>query len=376
MAFQTALCPRVLLLQRPSAALLTSHASKFSTKISTKLCCRKYVHTKMLSVSRHFAQWSLNRRALKSVMKLNVRHGLFFGLVPFGAYFLLDSASASIRSIHDLCHLFLPWLKVTCQSIAVLQPTAQHQQQTVKQSVTKVANSIHKHILLFVQFLKLCVTFGPLLVLYPLTLLSSRLYSVWLSALFHVVHISGPVYIKLGQWASTRRDLFSGEFCELFSQLQYNVKPHAWHHTEKALCTAYGKQWYRVLKVDKTQKPLGSGCVAQVRTWIYACRHEIVCMHVHAFSLSVASAPASVSASLALFVSLMHMHTHVVMYIHPWSNVHTHTHTHTHTHMLVCTCIILRNTVSVFFAGIQGLHPLQQPGPRNPGSHGRHRWAG
>lgn len=263
MAFPAALCHRLLSLQR-SSAFLAAHALKSSIQgIYLKQSCRK---CNILSVSRCFLQWTPRRHAVKSVMKLGyIRHGLVLGLIPLGAYLLHDSANASTRSTKsDLYHLFPSWLNVCCQGVAVVKPSVQHQRQTVKQSIIKTASGIQKSLLLFAQFLKLCVTFGPLLVLYPLTLLSTRLYSVWLSALFRVVQITGPVYIKLGQWASTRRDLFSGEFCELFSQLHYNVKPHAWCHTERALCAAYGKQWYQVLKVDKTQKPLGSGCVAQV----------------------------------------------------------------------------------------------------------------
>ena len=307
MAFPTALCHRLLSLQRYSA-FLAAHALKSSIQgIYLKQSSRK---CNILSVSRCFLQRSPRKHTVKSVTKLRyIRHGLVLGLIPVGAYLLLDSANASTRSAKsDLCRLFPSWLNVCCQGVAVIKPSVQHQRQTVKQSIIKTASSIQKSLLLFVQFLKLCVTFGPLLVFYPLTLLSSRLYSVWLSALFYVVQISGPVYIKLGQWASTRRDLFSGEFCELFSQLHYNVKPHAWCHTERALCAAYGKQWYQVLKVDKTQKPLGSGCVAQVNNLdkfmcsLCKCKcgyagDERAIVHTYSFSLPV-------SASVCLSFSL------------------------------------------------------------------------
>ncbi|KYO36510.1 hypothetical protein Y1Q_0024234 [Alligator mississippiensis] len=43
--------------------------------------------------------------------------------------------------------------------------------------------------------------------------------SLWLQLLLKATETSGPTFIKLGQWASTRRDLFSEEFCAKFSKL-------------------------------------------------------------------------------------------------------------------------------------------------------------
>lgn len=118
----------------------------------------------------------------------------------------------------------------------------------------------------FVLFLK----FTPLLLLYPLNLLSSRWASCWLDALLWVTETSGPTFIKMGQWASTRRDIFSPEFCERFSRLHVRVRPHSWEHTKLCLRRAFGESWRRVLEFQ-SKEPVGSGCVAQVyRGWAKA----------------------------------------------------------------------------------------------------------
>ncbi|XP_019370965.1 PREDICTED: uncharacterized aarF domain-containing protein kinase 2 isoform X2 [Gavialis gangeticus] len=65
----------------------------------------------------------------------------------------------------------------------------------------------------------LLLKFGPLILLYPWTYLSSGFTSLWLQLLLKATQSSGPTFIKLGQWASTRRDLFSEEFCTKFSKL-------------------------------------------------------------------------------------------------------------------------------------------------------------
>ncbi|XP_019370964.1 PREDICTED: uncharacterized aarF domain-containing protein kinase 2 isoform X1 [Gavialis gangeticus] len=109
----------------------------------------------------------------------------------------------------------------------------------------------------------LLLKFGPLILLYPWTYLSSGFTSLWLQLLLKATQSSGPTFIKLGQWASTRRDLFSEEFCTKFSKLHVKVSPHPWGHTKQALQKAFGENWKKVLKF-KSKEPIGSGCVAQV----------------------------------------------------------------------------------------------------------------
>lgn len=108
--------------------------------------------------------------------------------------------------------------------------------------------------------LVLLLKFGPLLLLYPLT---RRWASHWLDALLWVTETSGPTFIKLGQWASTRRDIFSRDFCDRFSRLHVRVKPHVWAHTKRCLLRAFGEGWRQTFVFD-SKEPVGSGCVAQV----------------------------------------------------------------------------------------------------------------
>lgn len=109
----------------------------------------------------------------------------------------------------------------------------------------------------------LLLKFFPLLLLYPLTYLAPSISSLWLHLLLKATETSGPTYIKLGQWASTRRDLFSEAFCAQFSKLHVRVTPHPWAHTQHVLQQAFGDDWGKVLCFEK-QEPVGSGCVAQV----------------------------------------------------------------------------------------------------------------
>ncbi|KAI4874316.1 hypothetical protein NFI96_013948, partial [Prochilodus magdalenae] len=138
------------------------------------------------------------------------------------------------------------------------------QRTTEKKSVARV--QVHRLIFvlrLSIRALILLFKFSPLLLLYPLTLLSQRLATCWLDALLWVTESSGPTFIKLGQWASTRRDIFSQEFCDRFARLHVRVQPHCWAHTKQCMKRAFGEGWRELFMFD-SKEPVGSGCVAQV----------------------------------------------------------------------------------------------------------------
>nr|XP_055049146.1 uncharacterized aarF domain-containing protein kinase 2 [Misgurnus anguillicaudatus] len=133
-----------------------------------------------------------------------------------------------------------------------------------RKSVARV--QVHRLVFILrlgLRALVLLLKFSPLLLLYPLTVISQRWASHWLDALLWVTETSGPTFIKLGQWASTRRDIFSQEFCDRFSRLHVRVKPHPWSHTKQCLQRAFGKGWRQMFVFD-SKEPVGSGCVAQV----------------------------------------------------------------------------------------------------------------
>uniref|UniRef100_A0A1I8AXJ1 ABC1 domain-containing protein n=1 Tax=Steinernema glaseri TaxID=37863 RepID=A0A1I8AXJ1_9BILA len=65
---------------------------------------------------------------------------------------------------------------------------------------------------LLVRFLNLSVRLVPLLLAYPPSCLHESLHELWWRWLVHTIRKGGPSLLKLCQWASTRRDIFSKQF--------------------------------------------------------------------------------------------------------------------------------------------------------------------
>ncbi|XP_042892192.1 uncharacterized aarF domain-containing protein kinase 2-like isoform X2 [Penaeus japonicus] len=131
---------------------------------------------------------------------------------------------------------------------------------------------IYEAFRLCLRALRLAVTFTPIFALYPITFFGERSKDLWWYLLLRGIELSGPILIKLGQWASTRRDLFPDSCCRQFAKLQRSVKPHSWKYTKYMMRKAFGPDWRKIfVKFDNNRQPVGSGCVAQVyKVWMTA----------------------------------------------------------------------------------------------------------
>ena len=102
----------------------------------------------------------------------------------------------------------------------------------------------------------------PLIVLAPLSLISQTAHDIsWDYALWGIEQ-AGPTLIKLVQWATTRQDMFSQEFCSHFGRLRDETRGHSWEETLTILKEELGEDYHQLLELERT--PIGSGCIAQV----------------------------------------------------------------------------------------------------------------
>ena len=97
----------------------------------------------------------------------------------------------------------------------------------------------------------------PLLLAYPV--LPSSYFYAWTK---RVLEWSGPVFVKFGQWASTRPDVFSEEFVAALQSLQSAVHSHPYAYTLDVIRRTFGEAALHRLVVDR--ELVGSGSMAQV----------------------------------------------------------------------------------------------------------------
>ena len=125
--------------------------------------------------------------------------------------------------------------------------------------------SLLQQLKLVVRFVYLSFLFSPAAILYGASYLTGNddLESLAWKYFYFAIQMAGPAFIKLGQWASTRRDIFSEEFCKALSKLHTRCNPHSWPATDRIMRENFGDNWKdNIVIVD--HDAIGSGCVAQV----------------------------------------------------------------------------------------------------------------
>ena len=80
---------------------------------------------------------------------------------------------------------------------------------------------------------------------------------LWHHIIYYVLTRLGGVYIKLGQWISTRTDFFPNKLCTILSLLRDQVPPEPFPKTLRTISP--------ILHLDSIEPvPIGTGCIAQV----------------------------------------------------------------------------------------------------------------
>ncbi|KAJ3251718.1 hypothetical protein HK103_002173 [Boothiomyces macroporosus] len=85
----------------------------------------------------------------------------------------------------------------------------------------------------------------------------------WVKWMVWVIETSGPTFTKLGQWASSRSDLFPQYVCTELSELQSNNRAHSFIHTRNTIEDNFNEKLEDVFS-EFERKPIGVGAIGQV----------------------------------------------------------------------------------------------------------------
>ncbi|KAL8167267.1 hypothetical protein V2J09_008766 [Rumex salicifolius] len=137
---------------------------------------------------------------------------------------------------------------------------------------TLVAFAAESLILLF-RALYLSVLFLPSLVTAPFAdSFGPEFRKLWLQLVHHTLEKAGPAFIKWGQWAATRPDLFPRDLCIELAKLQSSAPEHSFEYTKKSIEGAFGRKISDIFESFE-ENPVASGSIAQVHRAVLRYRY-------------------------------------------------------------------------------------------------------
>lgn len=121
--------------------------------------------------------------------------------------------------------------------------------------------------------LYLIAIFAPVVLAVPVAFVGGRVKErhnerrgtlLWYKLLVKAMESAGPAFIKLGQWAASRTDIFPTELCALMGVLHSNAPAHAFEETKRIIEAAFGTDSFEDIFEYFDKEPLGTGAIAQV----------------------------------------------------------------------------------------------------------------
>lgn len=87
---------------------------------------------------------------------------------------------------------------------------------------------------------------------------------LWFEILVAAMERAGPTFIKLGQWAASRSDIFPSVLCEMMSRLHSNAPAHSLEETKAIIESSFDPLRFEDIFESFSPEPLGTGAIAQV----------------------------------------------------------------------------------------------------------------
>ncbi|BAS91446.1 Os04g0660200, partial [Oryza sativa Japonica Group] len=130
--------------------------------------------------------------------------------------------------------------------------------------VTSLIFSAVELVIIIFRSIYLALLFTPSILMAPFAdTLGSKYRKTWLRLVHRTLEKAGPAFIKWGQWAATRPDLFESDLCAELSKLHTKAPAHSFAYTKKTVEKAFGRKLSDLFE-NFEEEPVASGSVAQV----------------------------------------------------------------------------------------------------------------
>lgn len=130
--------------------------------------------------------------------------------------------------------------------------------------VTSLVYSVYEGIVLLLRALYLLILFSPSIMMAPFAdCCGTQFRRLWLQVVHRTLERAGPAFIKWGQWAATRPDLFPRDLCAQLAELHMQAPQHSFKYTRKSIEKAFGRKLSDIFEHFE-EVPVASGSIAQV----------------------------------------------------------------------------------------------------------------
>ncbi|XP_050214188.1 uncharacterized protein LOC126665423 [Mercurialis annua] len=233
--------------------------------------CKIYV-----SSSRNYSVLSASN-AVMNHAQLAFKRFLRKGSVSDHSFPCVSRIAQAVSLALTRSHLLVPGLfAMTCGEVAWAQRTLSETKVYPLQNslymraqdghvyVTSLLLGVVEGFVLLARALYLALLFSPSLVMAPFVdLCGPKFRKMWLQVVLRTLEKAGPAFIKWGQWAATRPDLFPRDLCTKLAELHTKAPEHSFDYTRKSIERAFGRKLSEIFDSFE-EKPVASGSIAQV----------------------------------------------------------------------------------------------------------------
>ncbi|XP_054804043.1 ABC1 family protein C21C3.03, mitochondrial isoform X2 [Prosopis cineraria] len=119
-------------------------------------------------------------------------------------------------------------------------------------------------LVLLARAVYLAILFSPCIIMAPIAdYCGPKFRKAWLQVVHGTLEKAGPAFIKWGQWAATRPDLFPQDLCTKLSELHSKAPEHSFSYTKKTIERSFGRKISEIFE-NFEETPVASGSIAQV----------------------------------------------------------------------------------------------------------------
>ncbi|KAK6464245.1 putative ABC1 family protein, mitochondrial precursor [Scheffersomyces coipomensis] len=225
--------------------------------------------------------------------------GITSGFVTYSTFVIYDKygfgmegiISNDIHAIDTSIHELLPNKQSETYKMGLFEASQQEEKQQYDNYRRQLLNgslgviyyvyfTVEDYILdpliTFTRFLELSAIFLPVLISSPICFFGRRIRDknsterirsgakLWFAYLRWSAEMAGASFIKLGQWAASRTDIFPKAMCDELGSMHSNAKPHSLSQTKIIISESFGNLPFDEIFDEFNETPLGVGAIAQV----------------------------------------------------------------------------------------------------------------